>query len=747
MLLQLGLKKSCPLLLLLLSLSVTLQAQLPAPLIPNEWVVRLEPGQSIEAVATGLQAQVIGPVGALKDYYLLSFPNQQTNAATMMQNDDRIRWRQQQFPHRLYPRNLDDPRLPDQWHLNNTGQGGGVAGVDANVFAAWNQGYSGQGVQICIVDDGLEISHPDLSPHFMLADSWDFNNDNGNDPSPVTGFDSHGTPCAGVAAAKGDNSIGVSGVAYDANLSGIRLIAGPVTSATEAMALTFHLQNNHIYSNSWGPYDNGTYDAAGTLVHEAFREGAFSGRGGLGNIYVWAAGNGRRNEDNTNYDGYVNSIYTIGVGAFADDGIYSYYSEPGASMLVSAPSSGGNSSITTTYIFNGYTNGFGGTSSATPLVAGVVALMLDAHPILSWRDVQHILVESAAVIDSTDADWAVNAAGHEINHNYGFGAVDAAAAVDLAATWENVLPASTDTLPLLTVTDSIPDGSGTTEIAYGDSIQHTITVDRDLTLEHVELKVNFSHSEIGHLRVRLISPSGTESVLSHARFVSTPGLTGWTYMTVRNWGESSVGDWTVVVDDGLSGEAGTLEDVQLILHGIDEACTTSELVIDDMPVAAGVHRTNAGINSSGTIPAGTEVAYRAGTQVVLGTGFHAVAGSRFAAKIESCTPPEVRQESPSGIEETAQTNLPAKSRSALKVYPNPTRSSAAVSYALEADTEVMIELLDMNGRRVELVQPLQLQQSGLYELQMDVGDLPTGLYMLVLKGPEKPIVKRLVVDR
>lgn len=745
MLLQLGLKKSCPLLLLLLSISVTLQAQLPAPLPPAEWVVRLESGQSIEAVATSLHAEVIGPVGALKDYYLLSFSNAQTNVAFMLQNDDRIRWRQQQFPHRLYPRNLDDPRLTDQWHLNNTGQGGGTAGVDANVFPAWNQGVNGSNVQICIVDDGLEKDHPDLSPNFILADSWDFNTGNGNDPSPVTGFDTHGTPCAGVAGAKGNNGIGVSGVAYDANLSGIRLIAGPVTSATEAMALTFHLQNNHIYSNSWGPYDNGTYDAAGTLVHEALREGAFSGRNGLGNIYVWAAGNGRRNEDNTNYDGYVNSIYTIGVGAFADDGIYSYYSEPGASMLLSAPSSGGNSSITTTYIFNGYTNGFGGTSSATPLVAGVVALMLDANPTLGWRDVQHILVESAAVIDSTDTDWMVNAAGHEINHNYGFGAVDAAAAVSLANAWENVLPASSDTLPLLTVNDSIPDGTGTTVIAYGDSIHHTISVDRDLTLEHVELKVNFSHSEIGHLRVRLISPSGTESMLSHARFVSTPGLTGWTYMTVRNWGESSAGEWTVLVDDGLSGEQGDLEDIQLILHGTDESCTASDLTIDEAAILAGTYRTGGEIQSAGTIQAGSEVAYQAGTRVRLNTGFHAAAGSKFTAVIESCTPPEVRRENLRDVVEQSENDLIPGKEPALKVYPNPMESVATIQYQLHTGSEVILELLDMNGRLMRLLQPRSRQAAGGYQLTLEVGNMPAGVYILRLRSDHGRQVERIVV--
>ncbi|MCB0631618.1 MAG: S8 family serine peptidase [Saprospiraceae bacterium] len=723
------------------------QAQLPVPLSPREWAVQLKPGESIEVVSEQLHATVVGPIGALKDYYLLSFPPQQTNADQMMGQNSLIRWRQLQLPRQLTPKLPDDPRVPEQWHLNNTGQGGGIPGADANVFAAWDQGYSGRGIQICIVDDGLEKDHPELSPNFVLSDSWDFNSGNGNDPSPVTGLDSHGTPCAGVAGAKGDNGIGVAGVAYDVNLSGIRLIAGPVTPATEAMALTFHNDNNHIYSNSWGPSDNGTYQAAETLAREALREGATNGRNGLGNVYVWAAGNGRRKEDNTNYDGYVNSIYTIGVGAFADDGIYSYYSEPGASMLVSAPSSGGNSSITTTYILNGYTNGFGGTSAATPLVAGVVALMLEANPLLTWRDVQHILVESAVVIDSTDIDWATNGVGQEINHSYGFGAVDAAAAVSLAAAWENVVPASTDTLSGGNVNESIPDGAGTTEIAYGDSLSRIIHVDRDLTLEHVELKVNITHSAIAQVRVRLISPMGTESVLAEGRIVDSSGFTGWTFMTVRNWGENSAGDWTILIDDGLAGEQGTWEDVQLILHGTDNACAVSDLNIDEDPVMGGIYRTNAGITSSGTIPANSEVAFRAGTQIVLSPGFQAVAGSKFTAKIDACSPPISQSKEPREVLEVKSTDLMSSEIMKLQVYPNPAQNVATVAYDLEQDAEVTIELLDMQGRRMQLVQSLVLQPAGIHQLWLDTDGLPAGMYLIRMYDGKIMKMERLVVER
>ena len=179
----------------------------------------------------------------------------------------------------------------------------------------------------------------------------------------------------------------------------------------------------------------------------AFEEDVAQGRGGLGNIITWAAGNGLDDDDNSNYDGYANSRHTIAVTAVTHYGRQSWYAEPGANILVAAPSDGDGEGITTTdneggsgYNNGDYNNNFGGKSSATPLVSGVVALILDANPNLTYRDVEHIIVHSSRVNDVNDNSWNVNGAGHDVSHKYGFGVIDASAAVDLAATWTNVEP-------------------------------------------------------------------------------------------------------------------------------------------------------------------------------------------------------------------------------------------------------------------------------------------------------------------
>ena len=470
----------------------------------------------------------------------------------------------------------NDPLFANQWHLRNTGQSGGAAGEDARLPAAWDVA-TGAGVVIGVVDDGLQGTHPDLAANYRADLSYDYNG-NDSDPSPGTG-DDHGTAAAGVAAARGNNGIGVSGSAPAAGLAGIRLIAQTATDQQEADGLTHRLQDIDIYSNSWGPNDDGlTLEAPGPLTRAALANAVTTGRGGLGSIYVWAAGNGLDADDNSNYDGYANSRYTIAVSAVDHSGRQSWYSEPGANILVASPSSGGTATVdaggivttdrTGTLGYNAassasggdYANDFGGTSSATPLVAGVVALMLEANPSLGWRDVQHVLASSARKNDPTDAGWSRNGAGRWINDKYGFGVVDAAAAVNLARTWQNVTPEVSATSGTITVGSTIPDASSA-------GITSSFTVGADITVESVEIVLSATHASRGHLQVVLTSPSGTRSVLAEPHADTGNNYTNWMFSTVRDWGESAAGTWTLTVSDLTAGTAGTFGSWAMNVYG------------------------------------------------------------------------------------------------------------------------------------------------------------------------------------
>ena len=470
-----------------------------------------------------------------------------------------------EYAKKFYP---NDPEFPSQWHLENNGQTGGLTGEDANLSGAWDS-YNGSGVVISIVDDGLDISHPDIAPNYDQSASYDWCNDD-SDPTPLS-FDGHGTAAAGVAGAAGNNSIYVSGAAFGASLAGSTLLACSISDFVESEALSYENDYIDIYSNSWGPSDTGRIlDGPGPLMTAAFENDVFQGRDGLGNIITWAAGNGLTNDDDSNYDGYANSRYTIAVTAITHQGDQSYYAEPGANILVAAHSNGDGEAITTTDIVGsgGYnssgnvTDTFGGTSSATPLVSGVVALMLEANQNLTWRDVQHILVNTARVNDPSDSSWEINGAGHDVSHKYGFGAVDANAAVTMSSGWTNVEDEVNLSIGPMNSNFDLGDG-----ISGWDDFNITIT--DDLTIESVDVTVDISHDYRGELEIVLVSPTGKESWLAEERSDSGDDYDNWTFNTVHHWDESSLGEWQLRIRDGDSGNNGTLNHWSLVIHGTD----------------------------------------------------------------------------------------------------------------------------------------------------------------------------------
>ena len=461
----------------------------------------------------------------------------------------------------------NDPQFSEQWHLNNVGQTNGLSGEDINVTGIWDF-FNGSGVNISIIDDGLDYNHSDIKPHYSPLHSYDWCNDD-SDPMPEWWGDDHGTSVAGVAAAVGNNSIDVVGSAFGATLSGSTLIACSNSDLDEANALSFHNSDLDIYSNSWGPSDNGqTVEAPGPLTLAAFENDVYNGRNGLGNIITWAAGNGLGSDDNANYDGYANSRFTIAVTAISHLGIQSSYAEPGANILVAAHSNGDGEGITTTDITGSWgstsgniTNSFGGTSSATPLASGVIALMLESNANLTWRDIQHILVVSSRVVDTNDNSWEVNGAGHMVSHKYGFGAVDAGAAVSLAKNWSGVAEETNVTYGPFIPNLSIPDNDN-------NWTEFDIFVETDLTLESVELMVDIEHSSRGDLDIVLESPSGKESWLAENHADSGDDYNNWIFGSVHHWDESSRGVWKLKIRDTDISDFGILKQYELILHGV-----------------------------------------------------------------------------------------------------------------------------------------------------------------------------------
>ena len=482
-----------------------------------------------------------------------------------------------------------DPLFFRQWHLRNTGQGNGVSGEDLNVSAAWEH-TRGAGARVAVVDNSLETVHADLAENVVPKGSHSYRNEQSGyaDPLPCYASDTHGTSVAGLIAARSGNAQGGIGVAPLVKLVGYNALATN-TDADLADALSRDLNKNSVYNSSWGSSDDGMLHGVSNLHELALANGLRTGRGGLGALYVFAAGNGGCfrsgtngvpcESDNTNFDGYLTQMGAIVVGAVDNTGRAPRYAEPGANLLVSAPGGDSTLGVTTTAIRNSYTLGFVGSSAATPMVSGVIALMLAVNPALSWRDVRIILANTARRNDPGHLSWRNNPRASAdqpawYSHRYGFGVVDAGAAVLAAKSWQSV-GASEQMLncgPFQLDADlPIPD----TADAVWSKLQLSEPQCGIRKLEFISVKVTIEHEYSGDLAIKLRSPVDTESELATARRCANSNrdadrcgrYDGWTFASVRHQGEAVAGEWRLLLNDVEPGKTGRLVNWSIRFHG------------------------------------------------------------------------------------------------------------------------------------------------------------------------------------
>lgn len=356
--------------------------------------------------------------------------------------------------HGSYGPRPNDPYFPRQWHLENRDPQGRRIGPDTQPRGAWGV-TRGEGVTVAICDDGFEVDHPDLAdaatgPHydFFLKEAV------------ASTYGSHSTSVAGLVAARGNNGIGVAGVAPAAGLASWVIFGAfdEIVSEEGLMDMFEHRTDEvPVQNHSWGNasaslYPLGALEAAG--LARALNEG----RGGKGVVMVRSGGNQRETSSNANDDGYANDPRVVAVAAVRQDGRVASYSNPGSCLLVGAPSGDdGDGFQPTPNLFTtdrqggrGYntvrhtndladyafeTTGFTGTSAAAPQISGLVALALSVNSELTSRDVQQVLLHAARHFDLTDPAVQTNRAGYVVSHNQGFGIPDAGQVVRLARDW------------------------------------------------------------------------------------------------------------------------------------------------------------------------------------------------------------------------------------------------------------------------------------------------------------------------
>ncbi|MBL9049538.1 MAG: S8 family serine peptidase, partial [Tabrizicola sp.] len=473
---------------------------------------------------------------------------------------------------------FSDPLVSQQWHLRLLG--------DINTI--WNE-FSGAGIRVAVYDDGVQYDHPDLDGNYDDSAHFEFGGDT-YDPYPIDPFeDGHGTSVAGIIAAEAGNGIGGVGVAWGATLTGMNFLADSRVwndpDVEEAMFL--HAANFDIMSNSWGydPYfenflnrgDSGSY---GYAVEAGMAQIAATGRGGLGTIIVKAAGN---EAANANGEGLNGSRFVISVGALTSTGQVTDYSNFGTNILVSAGAAAVTTDLTGVFGYNpasgtagNYTtatgdSSFGGTSAATPVVSGVIALMLEANGDLGWRDVREIIATSAkltgSVVTGVTTDEVMgtdfqastgfgdswNDGGRAYSNDYGFGRIDAFAAVRMAEAWALWADA-----PQTSANEDSFTATSVTTPPVGfpsEAVPMEIEVTEEMWIESIDVTVDYSFAISDHttevVELILVAPDGTEFELVQTNQLGLdlteplviPAFSYWTYGVSHALGLNSEGTW------------------------------------------------------------------------------------------------------------------------------------------------------------------------------------------------------------
>ena len=535
-----------------------------------------------------------------------------------------------------------DPLYKYQWHLDNTEQSNfasttGTLGDDLNVDSVINSGYTGSGVIINVVDEGLELAHEDLADN-IVPGSYDLV-DNDTDPTNSATSGDHGTSVAGISASVGWNNLGGRGVAPAASLIGYNFLknqSGSNQWNSWGINPPGGVQAD-IYNLSYGYGNSGTYNwpyteaNTGGSLETALESVTTDQRNNKGALLVKSSGNDfNSGSSSSTYCGSSGAYpelacteaiidtthqfpYTVVTAAIRADDTKSSYSTPGPSIWISGY--GGEYGYNSNYVSvgsgiydpaimttdqSGCTNGyvgansayqvnefnnnsggysenadcnyvstFNGTSSAAPSVSGVIALMLEANPDLTWRDVKHIIASTADKIDEnneftlagiTQYEWETNAAGFDFHNWYGFGKINAAEAVQEAENYSTDLGTfSTTNINWATTQD--------VTLPYGTS-PHTIDISSPTSsnnnfIEQVQLGFKLNHIYPDTIGMTLVSPSGTEVNILQP-FTNVYGNHSGLWITVgvnAFYGEQIDGTWTLKITDYLDdSQTGVLQD-------------------------------------------------------------------------------------------------------------------------------------------------------------------------------------------
>ncbi|KFP15684.1 Furin [Egretta garzetta] len=489
--------RPCSLLLLwTLVVALTLLAQevLAQHIYTNTWAVLVPAGpREADRLARKHGFLNLGPI--FGDYYHFRHsgvvkrslsPHQPWHSR--LAREPQVQWLEQQVAKRRTKRDIfmepTDPKFPQQWYLVSArrgllaaGPGGKLRSHDSELISEWPfLGSRAQPSWVLVppAPAGAQARAPRaLSEHACSCSNC-----------------RHGTRCAGEVAAVANNGICGVGVAYNARIGGVRMLDGEVTDAVEAHSLGLNPNHIHIYSASWGPEDDGkTVDGPARLAEEAFFRGVSQFRASPGAAHALPS------------SGSSASLPTALMGTQVPE------LAPGLVWCPQHPLPQRSSLQVTTDLRQKCTESHTGTSASAPLAAGIIALALEANKNLTWRDMQHLVVQTSKPAHLNANDWVTNGVGRKVSHSYGYGLLDAGAMVSLAKNWTTVGPQRKCVIDVLMEPKDI-----------GKRLEVRRKVDACLgkanyisRLEHAQARLTLSYNRRGDLAIHLVSPMGTRS--------------------------------------------------------------------------------------------------------------------------------------------------------------------------------------------------------------------------------------------
>lgn len=457
------------------------------------------------------------------------------------------------FVRLLQPMHTSDPMLEEQWALHNDGDNtlfyGGTAEADMNVYAAWNISTGNSAIKIAIIDEGVDLQHPDLASN--LLPGYDATGQGSLGAANLA--DAHGTACAGVVAAVGNNGIGIAGVAYDSKVIPIRVAYRAAnnwvtTNGWIANAINWAWEQGQadILSNSWGG------GSPSSLINEAIDNALRFGRRGLGSPVVFAAGN--QNGEVSYPASYPATIAVTAMSMCNErkslqscDGENWWGANHGLGVDVAAPGvkiSTLDNSGEAGWEEGDYLDNFNGTSAACPNAAGVLALILSTAPDLLAAEARYMLESSCDKVGGYDYSPFIPGQGNGTwSPDLGYGRINAGKALN-ALTCDNCLGCldgiqngqetgidcgGPNCLPCPTCDDGILNGDEE-DVDCGGSCEDCICFDQTLTL-----RIQFDHyPEETSWSIR--SPEGV-TIATAGPFTEAVGLSTYTEEIVLSEGQ------------------------------------------------------------------------------------------------------------------------------------------------------------------------------------------------------------------